>query len=452
MMTDWIDTAGTPGGTLGITNARIPHVLIDGAATALAADGEGMVRAHLMIRDGKIAEVSAVAPVTEAPTLDMEGRQVWPAMVDMHTHLDKGHIWPRATNPDGSHPAAARAVAADRVANWTEADVAARFDFALRCAFAHGTRAIRTHIDSHEPHRIESSWRVFRRMREAWDGRIALQGVFMTMLDAYGRDEIRPHVRMVAETGGLLGGVTKIRTPLGLTVDEMDHCLDRLFGFAATYGLDVDLHVDETLDPDVRTLDAVARAALRNRFAGRITCGHCCNLSMLDEQALERTLTLCREAGIGIVTLPMVNSFLQDRTAARTPRFRGIAPVHELRAADLNVAAASDNCRDPFYAYGDLDLVEVFREYTRIAHLDMPFGDWADSITSMPARMMGIDVGVIRPGAAADLILFRARGMTELLARPQSDRVVLRGGARSRASLPDYSDLDPLFETRLGAA
>ena len=39
------------------------------------------------------------------------------------------------------------------------------------------------------------------------------------------------------------------------------------------------------------------------------------------------------------------------------------------------VAVASDNCRDPFYGYGDLDLVEVFREAVRIAHLDRPLGD-----------------------------------------------------------------------------
>ena len=31
---------------------------------------------------------------------------------------------------------------------------------------------------------------------------------------------------------------------------------------------------------------------------------------------------------------------------------------------------ASDNTRDPFYAYGDLDMIEVFREATRILHFD----------------------------------------------------------------------------------
>ena len=33
---------------------------------------------------------------------------------------------------------------------------------------------------------------------------------------------------------------------------------------------------------------------------------------------------------------------------------------------------ASDNTRDPFYPYGDLDMMEVWREGVRILHLDYP--------------------------------------------------------------------------------
>ena len=47
--------------------------------------------------------------------------------------------------------------------------------------------------------------------------------------------------------------------------------------------------------------------------------------------------------------------------------------------------------------------------------------------------------------AAADLILFRARFMTELLSRPQSDRIVLRAGRVLQAEAPDWRELDPLF-------
>ena len=71
-----------------------------------------------------------------------------PAFVDAHTHLDKGHIWRRAANATGDFVTAIQTVSADRAANWSAEDVAARMEFSLQCAYARGTRAIRTHLDS----------------------------------------------------------------------------------------------------------------------------------------------------------------------------------------------------------------------------------------------------------------------------------------------------------------
>ena len=82
----------------------------------------------------------------------------------------------------------------------------------------------------------------------------------------------------------------------------------------------------------------------------------------------------------------MCNMFLQDRRAGRTPRWRGVTALHELRAAGVNVMIASDNTRDPFYAYGDLDMLEVWREGVRILHLDYPFADWAQAVSATRPR------------------------------------------------------------------
>ncbi len=88
----------------------------------------------------------------------------------------------------------------------------------------------------------------------------------------------------------------------------------------------------------------------------------------------------------------------------------------------------------------------VGREPTRIVHLDHPWGDWPRAAAATPAAAMGLrDHGLIRVGDAADLILFRGRVMTELLSRPQSDRIVLRAGRVLEAELPDWRELDHLF-------
>jgi len=106
---------------------------------------------------------------------------------------------------------------------------------------------------------------------------------------------------------------------------------------------------------------------------------------------------------------------------------------------------ASDNTRDAFYGFGDHDMLEVFREAARVCHLDRPYGDWPRAVTTTPADLMGLAGGHIGPGLPADLVLFEGRTWSELLSRPQANRVVLRGGRAIERRLPDYRELDDLI-------
>jgi cytosine deaminase len=144
-----------------------------------------------------------------------------------------------------------------------------------------------------------------------------------------------------------------------------------------------------------------------------------------------------------VVSLPHVNLFLQDRGAGRTPRWRGITLLHELRAAGIPVALGTDDVRDYFYAYGDHDLFAVLATAAIIGHLDRPLGDWPAAITRTPAQMMGLNqTGFLRAGGVADFVIFPARRYSELLSRPHSDRIVIRDGRVSDAAVPDYAGLD----------
>lgn len=60
----------------------------------------------------------------------------------------------------------------------------------------------------------------------------------------------------------------------------------------------------------------------------------------------------------------------------------------------------------------------------RIGHLDCPHSDWPSSVTSVPANAMRLNChGRIAVGLKADFVLFSARKYSELLSRPQHDRV-----------------------------
>lgn len=394
----------------------------------------------LRIADGVVA---AVEPAGAAPDgVDLRGGQVWPCFVDVHAHLDKGHIWTRAPNPDGTFAGALAAVAADRI-HWTEADLRMRMEYGLQCAYAHGTAAIRTHLDSDHVN-AANCWRVFRALRDEWAGRVALQAVSICPLEAYDGDAGQALADQVADTGGVLGGVTRLAGPLGAPLpDGFQARLDRLFALAEARDLDLDLHVDESGDAGARALHEIARTALLRGFRNRIQCGHCCSLSVQPEAMQREVIAAVAQAGIAVVTLPMCNMYLQDRVPARTPRWRGVTLVHELRAAGVPMSVASDNCGDPFYPYGDHDMLEVMREATRILHLDHSPG-WSAAVGVTPAGVMGLDMGRVQSGAPADLVLFTARRPHELLARPQADRVVLRRGRVLDATLPDPATLDGL--------
>ena len=116
--------------------------------------------------------------------IEMDRSMILPCFVDMHTHLDKGHIWPRAANPDGTFDGALNTVSEDREANWSAKDVHTRMEFSLKCALAHGTRAIRTHLDSPAP-QDEISWPVFTEVRADWADRIELQASSLVGCDRF---------------------------------------------------------------------------------------------------------------------------------------------------------------------------------------------------------------------------------------------------------------------------
>jgi len=431
-----IDTSW-PGNDVVLLDARLPD-----AARGLAS---GAVRScNIRIVNGAVSAIGPdIVPAGHEPYHYCHGGLVIPALVDGHTHLDKGHIWGRTENPDGSFMGALRSVAGDQL-HWSAADIERRMDFALRCAHAHGTAAIRTHLDSDPAQRVVS-WPVFETARQTWRGVVELQPVALIgpdqMLDI---EEVRSVASWAKRHGGILGGAIAThpaaRTAIGNVVRV-----------AREFDLDLDLHCDETLDPEASSLLYLAEAILAAGYAGRAQAGHCCALLTQSPALVARTIDMVAQAGIAIMALPMCNMYLQDRQPddlARTPRYRGVTLVKEFKAAGVVVSAASDNTRDPFYAYGDMDMIEVFRETARIAQIDHPADmawDWLRSVTSLPANAARFDYdGTIASGAPANLIILRARTWSEMHSRPQTDRIVVRSGRRIDTTLPDYRELDGL--------
>lgn len=430
-----------------LKNAHVSvGLLVDPGDIVLGSqqNGDGMSLVDLEIKAGKINSIRGAGTTQTGtiPTVDLQKQQIWPCFVDVHTHLDKGHIWERSPNPDGTFEQALVTAIKDEE-TWTAEDLYRRMEFGLKCSYAQGTKAIRTHLDS-AGRLTDLSWDIFKILKKEWSDRISLQAVSLVGLDYFLTPEGERLADLVAESGEILGGVAYLNP-------DLEQQIERVFKIAQDRKINLDFHVDETGDPVSNCLHKIAEAALKHQFSGQIVCGHCCSLAVQSEAVFNSTIKLVKEAGIGIVSLPMCNLYLQDRQyhqpqIPRTPRWRGPTLVHELKQAEVPVAFASDNCRDPFYGFGDHDGLEVFKMAVRICHLDRPYQDWLSTVTKTPADLMGLSqVGRLGVGYPADFIILKGRYLSEVLSRSQLQRIVVRNGQPIDMTLPDYSELDDLI-------
>jgi cytosine deaminase len=412
------------------TQARVPAALAHGLHLRDVDAGQGLALVDFGItQDGMVS-----AAPTEGPRLDLGGRLVLPTFIDSHVHLDKAFIVQRTGLPQGGLLDAVKLSGVD-AASWTEADLEARMTRALERAFANGTSAMRTHLDTPDMPHDSAAWKVFDRVRTHWAGRIELQAVALMALDRVDHTEFAARCRQIAGLNGILGAFI---APGTATPER----LDALFIHATAAGLDVDFHVDETLDPAANAIELICDSVLRTGFAGAVMAGHCCSLSSKADADRDRIIDKIAQAGVNIVSLPHSNLFLQDRAAGATPKRRGITQVRELRARGAQVHFASDNVQDPFYPYGDFDMLDVMRSAIRVAHLDVDVGAWATVQMRNAAAACGLrGHGQIEAGTPADLIILDARDWHDLVSRSLVDRVVLRSGTALRAISGGLHDL-----------
>lgn len=407
-------------GAYHLLGVRVPACVADVSATP---DHEGAIGLDLTIAaDGVIEELSQPGGLKLRHNLvQAQGRHIWPAFADLHAHLDKTATWDRAPNADGTFDGAVDASRLARKLPWSVADVFARMDAAVAEAHATGTSAIRTHIDS-TPQRAGPSWSAFAQLRSKWRDKVALQGVVLfdgtTMMSRDG-DRLSD---LAAAHNAALG-------PVIYPSDDLDAKILRSFDLAERRRIPLDFHVDETGGALAHGLDRIADLALSRGFRGSIVCGHACSLSLHDDAKAQSTIRKLATAKIGVVSLPATNLYLQARRPGQTPAWRGVTRLHELRAGGVTVAVAGDNREDAFYPFGDYDMLDVFRDAVRIAHLDMPMSGWVDAVTANPARLMGLEgAGRIALGAPADFVAFPYRSAAEVLARRGAGRQVLRKG------------------------
>ena len=412
-MASHANTKDWPGGQVVLSNVAVPTDLV-GAPERFGGTADGdLLRGDLLVSDGKAEALLApgTAP-SDVSSVDCGGAIVLPGLVEAHCHLDKCHTGHRLRFPGGDLLAAIEAQNADK-ANWTAADLRTRTGRGLAELRAAGCRAVRTHVDwPHDPAESRTpppAWAVMGDLAEELAGQIELQRAALVSLDLYGDEAAGEALaRRVAQDGGVLGAFV-------LHHADRQARLERVFDLAERFGLPLDFHVDEGLDPGLDGLETIAAIVAERGYQGPVACGHALSLATMDGDRLRRSLDLIARANLSIISLPATNLYLQDRRQG-TPMARGITRLGELRSAGICVAVGSDNVCDAFCPVGRHDPLHALSLAALSAHLDAPHGPWLRSVTTDAARAISIEPIPVDRARMSDLLISNASSTSEFVA------------------------------------
>jgi cytosine deaminase len=302
---------------------------------------------------------------------------------------------------------------------WTDTDIRTRGGLALAEAQQNGIRAMRSHVDWVQPG-IPMAWSVLGELAQDWQDRLHLQRAALVPLDLLGDIDLGTAIAaQVARDDAVLGCFVYGNS-------DMEAKLTRVFALADQHGLRLDFHVDEGLDPQAHGFDSIVALTAKHKMAGRVLCGHACSLAVRPEAEVAVVFDAAAAAGVALTVLPSTNLYLQDMQPGRSPRLRGLAPLHELRSAGVSVLLGIDNVADPFYPHGSYDQIEVLRLACLAAHLNP--ADWLDAITTGPAQAMGLPAPSLAVGEPADFILIEGADWDAALRSARAPRQIIRSG------------------------
>ncbi|MEO1250630.1 MAG: cytosine deaminase, partial [Pseudomonadota bacterium] len=212
---------------------------------------------------------------------------------------------------------------------------------------------------------------------------------------------------------------------------------------AAERGLLVDLHCDETDDPNSRHIETLAAETQRLGLQGRVVGSHLTSMHSMDNYYVSKLLPLMVEAQVGAIANPLINITIQGRHDTY-PKRRGMTRVPELMAAGILVAFGHDCAMDPWYSLGAADMLEPAHMAVHVGHLTSRDAMAAcfESVTSVPAKLMHLDGYGLDVGCHADFVILQARDPIEAIRMKPPRLFVVRRGevvARSPAQMVTLS-------------
>lgn len=373
---------------------------------------EGLYR--LELAGARIAAITAQqAPAeTSEGDIDAASNLVVPPFIEPHIHLD-------ATLTAGEPAWNMSGTLFEGIERWgerkalvTHEDTKARAKKTIDMLVDHGIQHVRTHVDVTDP--TLSALKSMLEVREETRHLIDLQIVAFPQegIESFkgGRELMTEAIAMGADVVGGIPHFENIR-------DQGVSSIHFLMDLAERSGCLVDVHCDETDDPQSRFLEVLAEQARVREMGERVTASHTTAMGSYDNAYCSKLFRLLKLSKINFVSCPTESIHLQGRFDTY-PKRRGLTRVAELDRAGLNVCFGQDSIVDPWYPLGNGNILRILEAGLHICHM-LGYEDLErclDLITDNSARTLnlgeryGLEVG--RP---ANLLVLSAPDDYEML-------------------------------------
>ncbi len=397
---------------MNIVNARLRgreglfHIALDGAQIAAITE--------------QPAVVSAVAG-----DLDAASNLVVAPFVEPHIHLD-------ATLTAGEPSWNMSGTLFEGIERWAERkalvtheDTKTRAKKTIDMLVDHGIQHVRTHVDVTDP--SLAALKAMIEVREETRHLIDLQIVAFPQegIESYanGRALMEQAVALGAD---VVGGIPHFEN----TRDQGVSSIKFLMDLAERTGCLVDVHCDETDDPQSRFLEVLAEEARVRGMGERVTASHTTAMGSYDNAYCSKLFRLLKMSGINFISCPTESIHLQGRFDTY-PKRRGLTRVAEIDRAGMNICFGQDSIVDPWYPLGNGNILRILEAGLHICHMlgyeDLKRG--LDLITDNSARTLhlgeryGVEVG--RP---ANLLILSAPDDYEMIRTQGHALVSVRHG------------------------
>ena len=399
---------------------------------------DGRTGIDIAIANGAIADVAVKLDAKATREVDATGRLASPPFVDSHFHLDSTLTYGRPrVNASGTLLEGIK-LWGELKPDLTVEEIKARAIKLCHWSVARGTLAIRSHVDVSDDRLL--AVKALLEVRAEIKPYIDLQLVAFPQ-DGYLRyPGSADNLKRALDLGiDVIGGIPHFER----TMADGAASVKALCELAAERGLRVDMHCDESDDPQSRHIEMLTFQTRRLGLQERVTGSHLTSMHSMDNYYVSKLIPLMAEARVHVVANPLINITLQGRHDTY-PKRRGMTRVKELMAAGINVAFGQDALMDPWYSFGSHDMLEVAHMGLHVAQMTGvdQMRQIYEAVTNNGAKVMGLEGYGLEPGCCADIVILQAADIHEALRLKPARLFVIRRGKIIAQTPPVVSRLE----------